>query len=129
MPFRNAILPVLVFLFLFAGSVSAQSMPPAGPVQPPALTALNNAFRAAYPDEVAGSRKFPRSALLGFTRSMAPLVMQNVKEATRAQLDAIHAQVSAWRRELSPKEWNELHVLIIGPHMPREDLVVTQYFL
>ena len=44
-------------------------------------------------------------------------------------MDATHAQVSAWRRDLSPQEWNQLRVLIIGPHTPREDLVVTQYFL
>jgi hypothetical protein len=80
-------------------------------------------------DNVAGKRRFTRSALADFTRSMAPLVMENVTEATRAQLDATHAQVSAWRRELSSREWDQLHVLIIGPHMPREDLVVTQYFL
>ena len=80
-------------------------------------------------DDVAGRRKFARSALLAFTRGMAPLLMQNVTEAVRAQLDATHAQVSAWRRDLSPLEWNQLHVLIIGPHMPREDLVVKQYFL
>ena len=83
----------------------------------------------AFLDDVAGRRKFARSSLLAFTRGMAPLVMENVTEATRAQLDATHAQVSAWRRDLSPQEWNQLHVLIIGPHMPREDLVVTQYFL
>ena len=83
----------------------------------------------AFLDNVAGKRRFTRSALVDFTRSMAPLVMENVTEATRAQLDATHAQVSAWRRELSSREWDELHVLIIGPHMPREDLVVTQYFL
>jgi hypothetical protein len=83
----------------------------------------------AFLKDVAGSRKFVRSSLLSFTRDMAPLVMQNVTEATRAQLDAIHAQVSVWRRDLSPKEWSALHVVIIGPHMPRQDLVVTQYFL
>ena len=83
----------------------------------------------AFLDEVAGTRRFARPQLLAFTHGMAPLVMQNVREATRAQLDATHAQVSAWRRELSPEEWNRLHVLIVGPHMPREDLVVTQYFL
>jgi hypothetical protein len=83
----------------------------------------------AFLDDVTGRRKFVRSLLLAFTRGMAPLVMENVTEATRAQLDATHAQVSAWRRDLSPQEWNQLHVLIIGPHMPREDLVVTQYFL
>ncbi|HEY1337997.1 MAG TPA: hypothetical protein VGF59_10830 [Bryobacteraceae bacterium] len=80
-------------------------------------------------DDVIRRRKFARSELLAFTRRMAPLVMQNVTEAARAQLDAVHARVSAWRRELSPQEWDRLHVVIIGPHMPREDLVATQYFL
>jgi hypothetical protein len=82
----------------------------------------------AFLDEVAGKRKSARTELVAFTRRMAPLVMENVADATRAQLDATHAQVSAWRRELSPQEWSQLHVLIVGPHMPREDLVVTQYF-
>jgi hypothetical protein len=80
-------------------------------------------------DGVASRRKFERSRLLEFTRTMAPLVMENVAEATRAQLDATDAAVSAWRRDLSQQEWSQLRVLIIGPHMPREDLVVTQYFL
>jgi len=238
MPFRSPTRAVLV-LFVFVSGVLGQSAPPPeGPVQPAALTALNNAFRAAYTDaksralassgptlivsgdnfallrdgrrieanvgtpiydpvktiahiplaiyviltpgegalddgrlkalaglrelippaeasldtvklspatlarqkrivaaslafldEVAGSRRFARSSLLKFTRGMAPLVMENVTEAARAQLDATHTQVSAWRRDMSPEEWNQLHVLIIGPHMPREDLVVTQYFL
>jgi hypothetical protein len=83
----------------------------------------------AYMDEIAGKRSFTRSGLLAFTRRMTPLVMQNVADATRAQLDATHAAVSKWRQELSPLEWEQLHVVIIGPHMPREDLVVTQYFL
>jgi hypothetical protein len=83
----------------------------------------------AFLDDVAARRTFARSSLVAFTRGMAPLVMENVTEATRAQLDAIHARVSAWRRDLSPQEWDQLHVLIIGPHMPRENLVVTQYFL
>jgi hypothetical protein len=83
----------------------------------------------AFLDDVAASRKFPRSSLLAFTRGMAPLVMENVTEAARAQLDATHTQVSAWRKDLSPQEWDRLHVLIVGPHMPRQNLVVMQYFL
>ena len=238
MQFRHTAPAVLVFL-VSAGGAPAQTMPaPAGPVQPPALTALNNAFRAAYADarnrvlkssgptlivngdrfsllrrgqrleanagtpiydpvktiahiplaiyvtltpgdggleddrlatlaglrklippaeisldavklpaatlarqkrivaaslafldDVTRRRRFERSGLLEFTRTMAPLVMENVTDATRAQLDATHARVSAWRRDLSPEEWNRLQVVIIGPHMPRQDLVVTQYFL
>jgi hypothetical protein len=87
------------------------------------------AVSLAFLDDVATRRKFARSSLLAFTHGIAPLVMENVTEAARAQLDAVHAQMSAWRRDLSPEEWNRLHVLIIGPHMPREDLTVTQYFL
>jgi hypothetical protein len=83
----------------------------------------------SFLDGVAGVGKFARPSLLAFTRGMAPLLMENVTEATRAQLDAAHAQVSAWRRDLSPQEWDQLHVVIIGPHMPREKLVVMQYFL
>jgi hypothetical protein len=83
----------------------------------------------AFLDEALAQRKAPRAKLLAFTRGMAPLVTQNVVEAARAQLDAIHKQVSAWRRDLSASEWEQLRVVIIGPHMPREDLVVTQYFL
>jgi hypothetical protein len=83
----------------------------------------------AFIDDMAARRTFARSSLVAFTRSMAPFVMENVTEATRAQLDATHARVSAWRRDMSPQEWDQLHVLIVGPHMPRENLVVTQYFL
>lgn len=237
MPFRNSIAAVLTFLTSAAG-LPAQTMPAAGPVQPAALTALDDAFRAAYAgakkrvlaasgptlivsgdnftllrgaqrlegnagtpiydpvktiahiplaiyvtltpgdgpidadrlktlgglrelippaaasldevklsaatldrqkrivaasldflDRVAARRNFARTSLVSFTHRMAPLVMENVTEATRAQLDATHALVSAWRRELTPQEWNRLSVVIIGPHMPRQDLVVMQYFL
>lgn len=83
----------------------------------------------AFLDHVVATRSCGRSSLVEFTRRMTPLVMQNVVEATHAQLDATHAQVSAWRRQLSAQEWGRLHVVIIGPHMPRQDLVVTQYFL
>lgn len=83
----------------------------------------------AFLDDVAAKRECLRVSLTAFTRRMAPLVLENVEEAMRAQLDATHAQVSAWRRELSAEQWSRLRVVIIGPHMPREDLVVTQYFL
>jgi hypothetical protein len=87
------------------------------------------AASAAFIDEAAGKREFRRSLLLAFTREMAPLVMDNVTEATRAQLDATHAQVSAWRRDLSLQEWSRLRVVVIGPHMARDGLAVMQYFL
>jgi len=53
---------------------------------------------------VVSKGRYTRAALESYTRKMAPLVMGNVAEAMRAQLDALHAQVSAWRKELSAEE-------------------------
>src|SRR6476619_4699615 len=50
MSFRRALVAVLMLL-ASAVAVPSQTTPaPAGPVQPLALTVLNNAFRAAYAD-------------------------------------------------------------------------------
>ncbi len=83
----------------------------------------------AFLDEVAANHRVDRAHLLAFTHDMAQPVLENSREAARAQLDAIHALVSAWRCDLSPQEWSRLHVVIVGPHMPRENLTVIQYFL
>ncbi len=82
----------------------------------------------AFLDGVAEKHAVARSALVAFTREMAPLVLENVGEASRAQLDATHALVSRWRRDMSAEEWSQLHVVITGPHMAREGLVTQQYF-
>jgi hypothetical protein len=82
----------------------------------------------AYLDEVIAAGQYKRAALEAFTRRMAPLLMANVADAARGQLDALHARMIAWRREIPQRDWDQLRVVIIGPHMPREDLVVTQYF-
>lgn len=113
-----------------------QRIPPAraslaGPGFPAPLLARQEGIVAeslAFLDEVRARREFRRDRLESFTRQVAPLVAANVRDATRAQLDALHAQVSAWRRELRPAEWDRLHVVIIGPHMPRDGEVTTQYF-
>src|SRR5205823_3689046 len=44
------------------------------------------------------------------------------------ELDVLHAAVSRWRRDMTAADWTKLQVVVIGPHMPRDDLVVMQYF-
>jgi hypothetical protein len=76
------------------------------------------------------SRKQARRAdALAFARRMAPLVLANVTEAARAQIDGLHAVVSAWRREMTADEWRALRVVVIGVHMARDEELATQYFL
>jgi hypothetical protein len=63
-----------------------------------------------------------------FTRRMAPLVMANARAAAGAALLALHRQVSAWKGQLTPQEWDRLSVLVVGRQMPRKDNLAVQYF-
>jgi len=82
----------------------------------------------AFLDEVIARREFQRDRLNAFVKRVVPAVMENATEATRADLDALHLRVSAWRRELGPAALDRVHVIIVGPHMPRDGNVAMQYF-
>ena len=72
--------------------------------------------------------KVSREKLLAFIAKVKPDTMVNAKEAGVAQLDSMHAQVSEWRKSLSPEEWKSLRIVIIGAQMPRVQNLATQYF-
>jgi hypothetical protein len=80
-------------------------------------------------DATIAAGRASRAENAAFARRMGPLVLANVAEAARAQLDGLHATVSAWRREMAAEEWQRLHVVVIGVHMAREGELATQYFL
>jgi hypothetical protein len=56
------------------------------------------------------------------------MVMQNVDDAVADQLLAIDMQVRQWRKQLGPERWQELSVVVVGGHMPRERNTTMQYF-
>jgi hypothetical protein len=79
-------------------------------------------------DSVVASRKCSREDRVGFARRMCPLVMANAAEAARAELDALHRQVIAWKSEMTEAEWKGLSVVIMGSQMPRKESSAVQYF-
>ena len=79
-------------------------------------------------DSVEKARRCPREERAKFARRMTPMVMKNVGEAARAELDALHARVSAWRSEMTPDEWKALKVVILGSALPRKQSLTVQYF-
>jgi hypothetical protein len=79
-------------------------------------------------DSVVQARRCPAEERVPFARRMTPLVMKNVGEAARAELDALHARVTAWRQEMSAEEWKALKVVILGSALPRRQNTATQYF-
>jgi hypothetical protein len=105
-------------------SLDTLKMPPATIVRQDRITAQSMAFI----DDILATGRYTRAALESYTKKMAPLVLENAADATRAELDVLHAQVMAWRKAMTAEEWSKLKVLVVGPHMPREGLAAMQYF-
>jgi hypothetical protein len=82
----------------------------------------------AFLDGVLADGRYKADDLKALTRIAAPIVLANVDDAARSQIDAYQAQVSAWRRELPQGEWARLRVLILGQAMPRRRNTAVQYF-
>lgn len=79
-------------------------------------------------DRVVSEHKVKATELRAFTQELGPLVLTNADEAAQTELDQIHKQVLIWREQLSAAEWQNLHVVIMAPHMPRDGELTAQYF-
>jgi len=79
-------------------------------------------------DGVLAAKRLSTADLLAFTREQGPLVLASAAEAARSQLDGLHKQVSAWQAELTPDEWRQLRVVIMGSALPRVGNLAKQYF-
>lgn len=73
-------------------------------------------------------KRISDQALTDFCRSSEKMVMRNVDDAVADQLHAIDLQVRAWRKQLGPERWEQLNVVIVSGHMPRERNSDMQYF-
>ena len=79
-------------------------------------------------DAAIENRQVRKTELDNFAREMTPSLLANVDEAARVQLDALHSHVSEWRHQMTSDEWNALHVVVMGAHMPRDSEITMQYF-
>jgi len=79
-------------------------------------------------DDVLSSGEVNPHKLASFTRQIGPLLLANVADATAMEMRELYATAAAWQKQLTSKEWNALHVVMIGPHMPREQECSMQFF-
>jgi hypothetical protein len=79
-------------------------------------------------DAAIENRQVQKTALDEFARQMAPVLLENVDEAAKVELDALHSHVTEWRHRMTPDEWKTLHVVVMVAHMPRDEELTVQYF-
>jgi hypothetical protein len=82
----------------------------------------------AFLDKALERKQVSSDDLTAFAREMAPLVLADAEESARLQIDALHAHVTAWRKQMSTDEWKRLHVVVMGSAMPRKGHIAVQYF-
>lgn len=80
-------------------------------------------------DGAMSHRSVGREDVGAFARRVAPMMLANVREAARGEIDLLHSIVSRWRAELTADEWSRLHVVIMGVHMARDGELSQQYFV
>ena len=50
--------------------------------------------------------KYDPAELQALTRAAGPIVLANASDAAKAEIDAYHAQITAWRRDIPPGDWS-----------------------
>lgn len=66
--------------------------------------------------------------LAKFCRASRADILANGAGAAKAQLVAIHKQVMAWQKDMTPQEWASLTVIVSGAQTPRVENAAVQYF-
>ena len=83
---------------------------------------------AGYLSQVIADGKVQPGSLEDFARRAGPLMLANADDAAKAHLTRLHAQMEAWRRELTAEEWRSLRVVVTSGHMARDREISMQYF-
>jgi hypothetical protein len=89
---------------------------------PEQLSREQKIFSASFElvDDVLANGRANPEKLASFARQSGPLLLANVADATAMEMRELYATAAAWHKQLTPEEWNALHEVMIGPHMPRE---------
>lgn len=82
----------------------------------------------AFLETVLRSGKMVASELVAFLRGLRSAIEASIAAAVRLEIDAYHAQMTAWRQQLSADEWRQLRVVVVeAPQARRVDLGI-EYF-
>ena len=75
-----------------------------------------------------GAGHTSKPALTDFARKVSPLLIANVDDATALEMRELYATAADWKKKVTPAEWQSLHVIVVGAHMPREQECSVQFF-
>lgn len=90
---------------------------------------LLQACQAFANDSLRRGRFWAPAEMYGFVQSLRAPLGDNIREAARMHLDALHKQTQIWRKEMGEAAWDKLYTVVVTPHMPMQNELTTQYFM
>jgi hypothetical protein len=82
----------------------------------------------AFMDRTLADGYVSHDSLRAYADDVGPSLLGNLYDASDAELKSLDAQVTSWRKDMSPAEWTRLYVVVLGPSRPRERLPPYEYF-
>ena len=82
----------------------------------------------AFLNETMKDSRVSSKELQAFTIQLRPTILSNANDAVALEVASLNKQIQSWRKEMTANEWNNLHVIIAGGHMPRQQSHYMQYF-
>ncbi|MCW5823303.1 MAG: hypothetical protein KIT34_10905 [Cyanobacteria bacterium TGS_CYA1] len=79
-------------------------------------------------DRVIKEKKVSRQSLDSFAYSMKDRIYKNADDAVFYELGKTDNQIALWKKDMSEEEWNKLKVIVVSPHMPRNQNRQMIYF-
>ncbi len=79
-------------------------------------------------DKVVKDGTVSKQSLQDFCRDMGPKCLDNANYSMSIEMSNVDKAVKDWKKELGEEDWRRLRVIIMAPHMPRNEERVMQYF-
>lgn len=80
-------------------------------------------------EKVAAAKMVNKKELDQFARSMSARVLESADEAVFYELGKTDNQIAKWKKDMQADEWDKLKVVVVSPHMPRQQNRQMLYFL
>ena len=81
-----------------------------------------------YIVEITGSGVATREGFKEYFEPIRSLIAENLRVGALEQLNQFGAQMELWKSEYPDEKWDDLRVVILGLHQPRDMYTFTQFF-
>ncbi|MBP7863697.1 hypothetical protein KA183_18565 [bacterium] len=82
----------------------------------------------SFVDKVLAEKKVSRKMLDAFAVSTRDRIYKNADAAVLYELGKTDNQIALWKKSMSEDEWDKLKVIVVSPHMPRNQNRQMIYF-